>query len=179
EYRVRDAADRAHRARHGAAGGDAGLRTRRGDGRDDAPLGSEQGHPQAVGAHAAGSTKRIVVPRPGSLSAEIVPPWAWTRLFAIASPSPEPRDSGERAKRSNTCASSSGAMPSPVSVTRNATPPSSRSAAIVTLPPDGVWRSAFETRFASTSPIRTRSTSSSGRFGGCSGGGATPRAGGP
>ena len=88
-----------------------------------------------------------------------------TRLFAIASPSPEPRDSGERAKRSNTCASSSGAIPRPVSVTRKATPRSSGSAAIVTVPPEGVWRSAFETRFASTSPIRTRSTSSAGRSG--------------
>ena len=40
-----------------------------------------------------GSTIRIVVPRPGSLSAAISPPCACTRLLAMASPKPVPRES--------------------------------------------------------------------------------------
>ena len=48
EHRVRDAADRAHRARHRARGRDAGLREREGDGRDDAALGPDQGDPQGL-----------------------------------------------------------------------------------------------------------------------------------
>jgi hypothetical protein len=82
-------------------------------------------------------TKRIEVLFPGSLSAEIDPPWACTRLFAIARPSPDPRESAERAKRTNTWASSSAGMPSPVSVTLKATSPPSRAASMVIVPPGG------------------------------------------
>jgi aminomethyltransferase len=50
---------------------DAGLRIRRGDGRDDAPLGSEQGHPQAValtppGARSGSSSRDPARSRPRS-----------------------------------------------------------------------------------------------------------------
>src|SRR6266542_2759850 len=114
-------------------------------------------------AGVAGSTKRMVVPLPGSLSAVIVPPCASTRLFAIASPSPAPPESADFTKRWNTCGRSSRAMPDPVSLTVKATPPADGSSATSTEPPRGVWRMALDSRFASTSPTRSGSTSSSGR----------------
>jgi hypothetical protein len=44
-----------------------------------------------------GRRMQIVAPPPGGLSASMLPPWASTRLRAIASPSPLPPESAERA----------------------------------------------------------------------------------
>ena len=56
-----------------------------------------------------GSTTVKMVPRPGRLCTEIVPPWASATHLVIASPSPVPgcaptrdRDGSPRQKRSNT-----------------------------------------------------------------------------
>jgi hypothetical protein len=54
-------------------------------------------------------------------------------------------------------------MPAPVSRTRTRTPSSSRSIAIRTDPPAGVWRSALSIRLSRTRSIRPRSASTSGR----------------
>ncbi len=111
---------------------------------------------------ASGSTNRMVVPRPGSLSAVILPPWACTRLLAIARPSPAPPESADFTNRSNTYGRSAASMPLPVSETVKETPAADGSTTAATDPPRGVWRTALDSRFASTSPIRTGSTSSSG-----------------
>ena len=75
----------------------------------------------------AGSTNRITVPCPGALRAVIRPPWASTRLLAIASPSPAPPESADFTNRSNTCGRSRASIPGPVSETMKATPPGSGS----------------------------------------------------
>ena len=59
-------------------------------------------------------------------------------------------------------------MPGPVSATLSTSAPSATRPAIVTRPPAGVWRRPFATRLASTSRIRTGSTSTIGRSSGIS-----------
>src|SRR6266540_1909847 len=109
-----------------------------------------------------GRTSRTVVPRPCSLSAAIRPPCDSTRAFAMARPSPAPPESLAFTNRSNTWGRASATIPLPVSVTVKATPSGAGSTAMTTDPSGGVWRSAFDSRLASTSPIRTGSTSTSG-----------------
>ena len=69
---------------------------------------------------------RKVVPPLGLLFASIVPPWASTRFFAMASPRPAPpvvraREGSARRNLSNTVAITSSGMPSPVSSTATKT----------------------------------------------------------
>src|SRR6266540_1874455 len=54
------------------------------------------------GGSASGRTNRMQVPWPGSLWASMVPPWACTRVLAMASPSPRPPESAVLTNRSNT-----------------------------------------------------------------------------
>ena len=86
-----------------------------------------------------GSEIRNVAPPPGGLSAAIDPPWASTSPRAIASPSPDPRESADFANRSKTWGRRSGSIPAPVSATvsstRRASPPPSTAPLIVTVPP--------------------------------------------
>ena len=59
----------------------------------DAPGVGAQG---AAAPSAPGSVKLTVVPWPSALSTWSSPPWAWTRCFTIASPSPVPPTSRDR-----------------------------------------------------------------------------------
>src|SRR5205085_10018229 len=82
-------------------------------------------HRVTLGAQSEGGVrgKTIVnrVPAAGSLATEIEPPCASTRLLAMASPRPAPLESGVFTKRSNTCGSTSGGIPGPVSEPESAT----------------------------------------------------------
>src|SRR5207248_11321948 len=86
------------------------------------PLPDLAAHPSG-GAGRTGSTKRIVVPAPGVLSAAMDPPCASARLFAMASPRPAPPESAALTNRSNTNGSTSAGIPGPVSATEKATSP--------------------------------------------------------
>src|SRR2546421_388890 len=76
----------------------------------------------AVGVSAPG--RRIVnfVPRPGSLSTSIVPPWASTIRFVVGRPNPLPPGLVVTNGR-NTFAAWSAVMPMPVSIRSRRTPP--------------------------------------------------------
>src|ERR671919_508088 len=106
---------------------------------------------------------RIVVPLPGSLDAAISPPCASTRLRAMANPRPAPPESAVLTNRSKMWGRTSTGTPDPESETANPTRSPARSAAINTEPSGGVCRIAFDSMLARTWPIRTRSTSISGR----------------
>src|SRR5439155_21222771 len=89
---------------------------------------------KAAPTHARGSVNRNVAPRPGSLLASTLPPWASTIPLTIASPRPAPpvaraRDGSTRQKRSKTWGRCSGAIPPPESLTVTATLCPSTSAA--------------------------------------------------
>ena len=62
------------------------------------PPGQLLGSTRPSGRGAAGNEISNVVPRPSSLSTSIVPPWFSTTCFTIASPSPVPPVSLERAR---------------------------------------------------------------------------------
>src|SRR6266511_5654765 len=118
---------RPRRRRQSAAGaGPAGLG--HGDRRADrevrrrAPGGARGQRPEPASG-VEPSVNLTAVPPSGPLSAEIVPPWASTRLLAMARPSPAPPESEDFTNRSNTWGSASGGMPGPVSLTANATAP--------------------------------------------------------
>ncbi len=88
----------------GRAHGRTETRTRLRPGRPPGPAGVDVAvlDPPGVRAQgvvapsAAGSVKLTVVPWPSALSIRSSPPWAWTRCFTIASPSPVPPTSRER-----------------------------------------------------------------------------------
>ena len=76
-----------------------------------------------------GSSTVNVAPCPGVLATEMVPPWASTVAWQIASPRPvpqvsRPRAASARVKRSNSVGKIAGSMPSPESATSSATIPS-------------------------------------------------------
>src|SRR5919108_537684 len=133
---------------------------------------SPAGSRAAVGFEAAvaGSrtVKRLPRPRP-ALQAVTVPPWRSTMRCTSVRPIPRPPSvrSSERSpctNSSNTCGSSSGAMPAPVSSTTSVAVPASSSTRTVTPPPAGVYFSAFSTRLLMTCSRRTASpTTQTGR----------------
>src|SRR5690606_16562494 len=89
---------------------------------------------------ASGNRQTTAVPRPSPVSISTVPPWSSTKLFTIESPSPAPRRRPPVLRDSNRLKmdrSTSGAMPGPLSWTRNTTPSPLSHAEIVTRPPSG------------------------------------------
>src|SRR5262249_26856443 len=93
-----------------------------------------------VSARGKASTMRVPHPLGAGLTALIEPPWASIPPLAIARPNPVPSPPSAlpspatlpRTNFSNTCGSTSAAMPGPVSVTRIDTRRSSRAASKIT-----------------------------------------------
>src|SRR6266566_2670020 len=104
------------------------------------------------GAQASGRRIVKVLPAPGTLSAESVPPCVATMERAIGSPSPAPpvsraRAASSRTKGSKMRSTSAGSIPMPVSVTATSARPSATRSASSTRPPRGVYFTAFSTSF--------------------------------
>jgi hypothetical protein len=104
---------------------------------------------------AIGSSIRNVLPSPGTLSAPIEPAIVSTRLFERARPDPVPsiplRSAPSREKGVKRLLISSGAIPSPVSVTViRKEPVEVVSPEIRTSPPTRLNLTAFESRFRNT-----------------------------
>ncbi|MNY50523.1 hypothetical protein D3C86_1860310 [compost metagenome] len=105
-----------------------------------------------------------MLPRPGALSTAISPPWASTRAFEIASPSPVPPfclPASSWLKRWKSLGWSSGGIPTPSSSTSHTRALGSRLRRTVTRPPGGVNLMALFKRLMSTWPRRWESALSS------------------
>ena len=101
-----------------------------------------------------------VEPVPGVLWALIWPPWDSAIWRAMDSPRPAPpseREGSALWKRSKTRGNWSSEIPTPVSETASATPPSYSSTLTVTLPPLGVYLTALSRRMEATCSTRPRS----------------------
>ena len=95
-----------------------------------------------------------VEPRPNSLTTPTAPPWSLTSSVTSASPMPVPSCvlpsvPFTRWKRSKTCGTSSGGIPTPVSRTESSANPSRSSSSTVT-PPSSVNLKAFDRRLSTT-----------------------------
>src|SRR6266478_3915996 len=105
----------------------------------------------------AGRENVNVDPAPTSLVTRIVPPCSPMNFRQRASPSPVPSCFAALAptclNSSNTASRSSGAMPTPVSLTDTSTAPLSSAAPTSIRPPSGVNLIAFDSRFKSTCRI--------------------------
>ena len=94
-----------------------------------------------------------MLPRPGLLWAFTAPPWILTSSATMANPMPLPSvpcAADPRQKRSNTCPSSSGLMPGPVSLTAKRAEAPSGPTSSSTLPPAGVYFKALVRRLVTT-----------------------------
>ena len=109
-----------------------------------------------LGSATIGSVTVSTAPRPlPGLSAATSPPCRSTRCLTIARPRPSPpwarfRLESACRKRSKTWGRNSGAIPSPVSLTRTRTRAPSRATSTVTRPPRGVNFTALARRFHAT-----------------------------
>ena len=94
-----------------------------------------------------------VLPVPGSLATETVPPCSAASSCTRARPIPVPSGSAAAArtrwKRWNSCGSSSATMPTPVSVTVSAKPSASERRA-TSIPPTNVYLTALASRLTTT-----------------------------
>src|SRR6185369_2128776 len=101
---------------------------------------------------APATVKKNVLPAPGSLSTQILPPWASTRHWEMYRPSPSPRRSflPTCQKRSKMASSLSWSMPTPESRTEKRTSPPSSFTPTTTLAPWGLNLIAFVMRFPRT-----------------------------
>src|SRR5262245_48868486 len=101
-----------------------------------------------------GSVNVNVEPTPSSLLTRIRPPWSSTNFRHSVSPSPVPSTFLSAVptcrNSSNTASWSSGAMPTPVSLTDTSTNPSFGPAATSIRPLSGVNLIAFDSRFKTT-----------------------------
>src|SRR5713226_4101826 len=97
-----------------------------------------------------------VEPAPAWLFTQIRPPWSSTNFRERASPSPVPSCLTVLAptcrNSSNTASWSSGAMPTPVSLTDTSTDPSTGTARTSIRPPSGVNLIAFDNKFSNDLP---------------------------
>ena len=106
--------------------------------------GSRPGSPSRAGAAAAGRRTVNVLPRSGpSLCAATVPPCSSVSVRTSDRPSPRPpcersEPRGPCTNISNTCGSSAGSIPRPLSRTRSTTSPPSRAAVTSMRPPAAV-----------------------------------------
>src|SRR2546426_1532504 len=110
-----------------------------------------------VGAPVRGRVTVNMVPRPARLATSICPPCASAIHLQMARPRPAPgrspvrvRAESARQKRSKMCGRSPSAIPIPVSATVSVTRPSFSPSCTWTLPPRGVYLTAFVSRLSTS-----------------------------